>query len=220
GHGIRRRLAPLLDGDRDALHLYFALLLSTPGAPIIYYGDEIGMGENLSLTMRSALRTPMQWNADRNAGFSNAEPEELALPVVQDSVFGYQSVNVKAQLGGNSSILQIIRRLIELRTDSAALSLGSFEIVSSSNPSVLSYVRCHESELVMCVFNFSHFPQASIIEVDHSGSIPVEMSGGSRFPRIVDGGYQLSLGGYGTYWLRIDKPLDNGDSQDQDHPRP
>src|SRR5262249_1423601 len=118
------------------------------------------------------------------------------------------------------SILQIIRRLIELRSDSAALSLGSFDIVSSSNPSVLAYLRCHESELVMCAFNFSHFPQASIIEVGHAGCIPVEMSGGSRFPRIGDDGYPLSLGGYGTYWFRLERPRDTWGSEVQDHPEP
>ena len=208
GDGIRRRLAPLLEGDRDALHLYFALLLSVPGAPIIYYGDEIGMGENLSLAKRGSIRTPMQWSADRNAGFSSAEPEELVLPVVQDSLFGYQAVNVRSQLGGHGSVLQVVRRLIELRGDSAALSVGSFDMVRSSNPAVLAYLRRHEAESVLCVFNFARFPQASVIDTGHSGLVPVEMSGGARFPRIGRASYQLSLGGYGTYWLRLEQAPD------------
>jgi maltose alpha-D-glucosyltransferase/alpha-amylase len=203
--GIRRRLAPLHNGKPDQLGLCIALLLSLPGAPILYYGDEIGMGENLSLPGAAAVRTPMQWSSGRDGGFSEAEYEELAAPVVLDSVYGYQSINVESQLRQPTSLLRTVRQLIELRRHSSALTSGSFQQLDSDNPAIWCYVRTSGTEEIVCVVNFSGYPQASGLDLARfAGKYPVEVTGGARFPEVrADRPYQVTLPGNRFYWLRM-----------------
>ena len=215
--GIRRRLAPLLDNDINQIELFTALLLSLPGSPVLYYGDEIGMGDNIWLGDRDGVRTPMQWTPDRNAGFSSATPGKLHLPAIQDPVYGYQSVNVEAQTENPSSLLQWTRRMIHARKRHAAFGCGTFEDLGGSNAAVLSYVREHDEpatasgpatkDIIVCVNNLSRFAQP--VELDlrrFEGMVPVEMLGGVPFPRIGELPYLLTLGGYGFYWFRLTEP--------------
>jgi maltose alpha-D-glucosyltransferase/alpha-amylase len=211
--GIRRRLATLLDNDTNQIELFTALLLSLPGSPVLYYGDEIGMGDNIWLGDRDGVRTPMQWTPDRNAGFSSATPGKLHLPVIQDPVYGYQSVNVEAQLENASSLLHWTRRMIHARRKHPAFGLGTFTDLGGSNPTVLSYVREHtdevsgEGDVIMCVNNLSRFPQP--IELDlrrYEGRVPVELLGGVPFPAIGELPYLLTLSGHGFYWFRLTNP--------------
>ncbi|WP_170152483.1 maltose alpha-D-glucosyltransferase [Thermasporomyces composti] len=205
--GIRRRLAPLLENDTNQIELFTALLLSLPGSPIIYYGDEIGMGDNIWLGDRDGVRTPMQWTPDRNAGFSNADPGRLTLPVIMDSVYGYQAVNVEAQLRNSSSLLHWVRRMIWIRKQNPAFGLGTFTDLGGSNPSVLSFVRELGDEAVLCVNNLSRFPQPVELDLRRwEGVEPIELVGGVRFPRIGELPYLLTLGGYGFYWFRLPRP--------------
>jgi maltose alpha-D-glucosyltransferase/alpha-amylase len=162
--GIRRRLAPLLENDTNQIELFTALLLSLPGSPVLYYGDEIGMGDNIWLGDRDGVRTPMQWTPDRNAGFSTGDPGRLTLPVVMDAVYGYQVTNVESQLTNTSSLLHWTRRMIEIRKQNPAFGLGDFTDLGGSNPSVLSYVRVFGDDVVLCVNNLSRFPQP--VELD------------------------------------------------------
>jgi maltose alpha-D-glucosyltransferase/alpha-amylase len=207
--GIRRRLAPLLDNDTNQIELFTALLLSLPGSPVLYYGDEIGMGDNIWLGDRDGVRTPMQWTPDRNAGFSSATPGKLHLPAIQDPVYGYQSVNVEAQTENPSSLLHWTRRMLQARRRFDAFGLGSFSDLGGSNPSVLSYVREHvkddgSTEIILCVNNLSRFPQP--VELDlrrFEGLRPHELLGGVQFPAIGELPYLLTLGGYGFYWFRL-----------------
>ncbi len=204
--GIRRRLAPLLDNDIDQIELFTALLLSLPGSPVLYYGDEIGMGDNIWLGDRDGVRTPMQWTPDRNAGFSTAEPSRLYLPANQDSIYGYQVTNVESQTRNTSSLLHWTRRMIQLRKANPAFGVGSFADLGGSNPSVLSFVREFGDDIVLCVNNLSRFPQA--VELDlrsWHGAQPIELTGGSQFPQIGELPYLLTLAGHGFYWLRIPK---------------
>ncbi|MBD0292452.1 MAG: maltose alpha-D-glucosyltransferase [Jiangellaceae bacterium] len=205
--GIRRRLAPLLENDTNQFELFTALLLSLPGSPVLYYGDEIGMGDNIWLGDRDGVRTPMQWTPDRNAGFSTADPGRLTLPVVMDAVYGYQVTNVEAQLANTSSLLHWTRRMIEIRKNNPAFGLGDFTDVGGSNPSVLSYVRIYGDDIVLCVNNLSRFPQP--VELDlrrHDGLQPVELTGGVRFPPIGELPYLLTLAPHGFYWFRLVPP--------------
>ena len=207
--GIRRRLAPLLDNDINQMELFTALLLSLPGSPVLYYGDEIGMGDNIWLGDRDGVRTPMQWTPDRNAGFSVATPGRLHLPPIQDPVFGYQRVNVETELENASSLLHWTRRMIHSRKKHPAFGLGEFTDLGGSNPSVLSYVREHvapdgSTDAVLCVNNLSRFPQP--VELDlrrFEGVAPIELLGGVRFPEIGELPYLLTLGAYGFYWFRL-----------------
>ena len=209
--GIRRRLAPLLDNDVNRMELFTALLLSLPGSPVLYYGDEIGMGDNIWLGDRDGVRTPMQWTPDRNAGFSSATPGKLHLPAIQDPVYGYQSVNVEAQLEDSSSLLHWTRRMIHARRGHAAFGLGSFLDLGGTNPSVLSYVREHgtedDSDIIVCVNNLSRFAQPVELDLRRwEGYVPVELLGGVPFPPIGELPYLLTLGGYGFYWFRLTAP--------------
>ncbi|PRZ41568.1 trehalose synthase [Antricoccus suffuscus] len=202
--GIRRRLAPLLDNDRNRVELFTALLMSLPGSPVLYYGDEIGMGDNIWLGDRDGVRTPMQWTPDRNAGFSRCEPARLYLPVNSDSVYGYQATNVESQTRNTSSLLHWTRRMISLRKANPAFGLGTFSDLGGSNPSVLSFARTYGDDVVICVNNLSRFPQAVKLDLRHwEGSEPIEMTGGSRFPAIGELPYLLTIAGHGFYWLRI-----------------
>jgi len=202
--GIRRRLAPLLENDTNQTELFTALLLSLPGSPVLYYGDEIGMGDNIWLGDRDGVRTPMQWTPDRNAGFSAADPGRVTLPVVMDAVYGYQVTNVEAQSTNTSSLLHWTRRMIEVRKQNPAFGLGDFTDLGGSNPSVLSYVRAFGDDVVLCVNNLSRFPQP--VELDlrrHEGSEPVELVGGVHFPLIGELPYLLTLAPHGFYWFRL-----------------
>jgi maltose alpha-D-glucosyltransferase/alpha-amylase len=208
--GIRRRLAPLLDNDRNQLELFTALLLSLPGSPVLYYGDEIGMGDNIWLGDRDSVRTPMQWTPDRNAGFSNCDPGRIYLPVIMDPVYGYQAVNVEAQSASTQSLLNWTRRMIQVRREHPAFGLGDFTELGSSNPTVLAYRRSHLGEgdisddIVICVNNLSRFPQPVELDLsEHEGGVPVELTGGVRFPPIGELPYLLTLPGHGFYWFQI-----------------
>jgi maltose alpha-D-glucosyltransferase/alpha-amylase len=210
--GIRRRLAPLLDNDINQIELFNALLLSLPGSPVLYYGDEIGMGDNIWLGDRDGVRTPMQWTPDRNAGFSSATPGKLHLPVIQDPVYGFQSVNVEAQLENSSSLLHWTRRMIQARRHHDAFGLGSFTDLGGSNPTVLSYVREHvqddgRHDVILCVNNLSRFPQPVELDLRRwEGMVPYELLGGVPFPAVGELPYLLTLGGYGFYWFRMIQP--------------
>jgi maltose alpha-D-glucosyltransferase/alpha-amylase len=211
--GIRRRLAPLLDNDRNQLELFTGLLLSLPGSPVLYYGDEIAMGDNIWLGDRDGVRTPMQWTPDRNAGFSRTDPARLYLPVIMDPIYGFQALNVESQERNRGSFLHWMRRMIEIRKRHSVFALGSYEELSSSNPSVLAFVReAQEEEAVeriLCVNNLSAFPQP--VELDLSrfiGSTPVECMGGVAFPPIGELNYLLTLPGHGFYWFVLEPPAD------------
>ncbi len=202
--GIRRRLAPLLDNDVNRMELFTALLLSLPGSPILYYGDEIGMGDNIWLGDRDGVRTPMQWSPDRNASFSTATPGKLHLPVIMDPVYGFQAVNVEAEMENSSSLLHWTRRMIQVRKQHPCFGMGGFTDLGGSNPSVLSYVREFGDDVVLCVNNLSRFPQP--IELDlrtWEGVEPVELLGGVHFPQIGELPYLLTLGAHGFYWFRL-----------------
>jgi maltose alpha-D-glucosyltransferase / alpha-amylase len=203
--GIRRRLAPLLENDRRCIELMNGLLLSLPGSPVIYYGDEIGMGDNVYLGDRNGVRTPMQWSRDRNAGFSTAEEGRLYLPVITDPIFGYQAVNVAAQRATPSSLLNTMRRLIATRKRSKAFGRGTVEFLCPRNTSVLAFLREHGDERILVVANLSDRSQP--VELDlarHRGAVPFELLGETRFPAVGDRPYFLSLGPHGFYWFRLD----------------
>jgi maltose alpha-D-glucosyltransferase / alpha-amylase len=215
--GIRRRLAPLLDNDRNQLELFTALLLSLPGSPVLYYGDEIGMGDNIWLGDRDGVRTPMQWTPDRNAGFSGCDPGRLYLPLIMDPIYGYQALNVEAQERNGGSLLHWTRRMIEIRKRHPVFGRGGYEELNSSNPSVLAFVREYqhsgteaadpqpeETDMILCVNNLSRFPQP--VELDlrrFKGISPVECMGGVVFPSIGELSYLLTLPGHGFYWFLL-----------------
>jgi maltose alpha-D-glucosyltransferase/alpha-amylase len=224
--GIRRRLAPLLDNDRNQLELFTALLLSLPGSPVMYYGDEIGMGDNIWLGDRDSVRTPMQWTPDRNGGFSSSDPQRLYLPPVMDPIYGFQSLNVEAQQRHPQSLLHWTRRMMEIRKRHPVFGLGAYDELTSSNPSVLAFVREYDTEgtlaaqrlarengtplerdttdRILCVNNLSRFPQP--VELDlrkFIGVTPVECMGGVIFPPIGELPYLLTLPGHGFYWFQL-----------------
>jgi maltose alpha-D-glucosyltransferase/alpha-amylase len=202
--GIRRRLAPLLENDRNQIELFTALLLSLPGSPVLYYGDEIGMGDNIWLGDRDGVRTPMQWTPDRNAGFSSCDPGRLYLPVIMDPIYGYQVTNVEAQTRNTTSLLHWTRRMIEVRKENPAFSLGSFSELGSSNPSVFAYVREFGDDIVLSVMNLSRFAQPTELDLrQYQGTAPIELLGGVRFPEIGELPYLLTLAGHGFYWFRL-----------------
>jgi maltose alpha-D-glucosyltransferase / alpha-amylase len=202
--GIRRRLAPMMDDDRRRIQLLNVLLMSLPGTPVLYYGDEIGMGDNIYLGDRNGVRTPMQWNGGWNAGFSGADPERLYCPLISNPVFGYQAINVEAQKRSPHSLLYWMKRLIEVRKASRVFSRGSIEFLQPSNHRVLAYIRQLGSEIVLAVNNLSSSAQA--VELDlrkYKGSILVELASRNLFPRIGDLPYLLTLGPYQFFWFRL-----------------
>jgi maltose alpha-D-glucosyltransferase/alpha-amylase len=202
--GIRRRLAPLMQNDRRRIELLNSLLLSFPGTPIIYYGDEIGMGDNVYLGDRDGVRTPMQWSPDRNAGFSKADPARVYSPIIMDPVYGHQAVNVEAQMNDESSLLHWMRNMIALRKLFKVFGRGTIEFLHPKNRKVLAYLRRYENDQILCVANLSRFAQA--VELDLSafaGMKPVEMFGYSDFPILGTTPYQLSLNPYGFYWFEL-----------------
>ncbi len=206
--GIRRRLAPLLDNGKRRIELLNSLLFSFPGTPIVYYGDEIGMGDNIYLHDRNGVRTPMQWSADKNAGFSRADPQRLYASPVSDPVYGYQAVNVEAQLHDPSSLLHWMRNTISLRKLFRAFGRGSMEFLPVNNKKVLAYVRRHEEDVILCVANVSRFAQPAELNLSaFKGYVPVEMLGYTEFPKIGQLPYFLTLGPYGFYWFELRRPV-------------
>jgi maltose alpha-D-glucosyltransferase/alpha-amylase len=202
--GIRRRLSPLVENSRRRVELLNSLMFSLPGTPCIYYGDELGMGDNIYLGDRNGVRTPMQWTGDRNGGFSRADPAQLFAPVIMDPVYGYQSINVEAQERSAFSLLNWMKRLIGLRKQSKVFGRGTLEFLYSANRKILTYVRKYEDETVLCVANLSRTLQP--VELDLSrftGLTPVEMLGLTEFPRIGELPYFLTLPGYNFYWFRL-----------------
>jgi maltose alpha-D-glucosyltransferase/alpha-amylase len=205
--GIRRRLAPLMDNDRRKIELMNSLLLSFPGTPIIYYGDEIGMGDNIYLGDRNGVRTPMQWTPDRNGGFSRADPARLYAPTIMDPVYGYEAVNVEAQSRSLSSLLSATKRLISVRKSTLAFGRGTMTFIRPANRCVLAYVRQYGDEVILCIANLSRSAQAT--ELDLSAwkeRIPLEMLGRTHFPPIGELPYMITLAPYGFYWFELREP--------------
>jgi maltose alpha-D-glucosyltransferase/alpha-amylase len=216
--GIGRRLAPLVDNDRRVAELLHSMLFSFPGSPVLYYGDEIGMGDNIYLGDRDGVRTPMQWSPDRNAGFSRSDFAQLYLPPLMDPVYGYQSVNVEAQLRDPSSQLHWMKRMLEVRKQHRVLGTGAFEVVSTDNPSVLAYIRTladhgqdghpgddrRSTGTVLCVCNLSRFAQPAELPLQRwEGMTPLELLGRVPFPKIGELPYFVTLGPYGFYWFEL-----------------
>ncbi len=205
--GIRRRLAPLLSNSRPRLELLTSVLFSFPGTPIIYYGDEIGMGDNMHLGDRNGVRTPMQWDGDRNAGFSKADASMLFSPVVSDPVYGYQAVNVQSQEHDPASFLHWMKNMIRLRRLFRVFGRGSIEFLRPANRKVLVYVRRYEEDIILCVANLARSVQP--VELDlrmFEGHVPREMLGYTEFPRIGELPYFLTLGPYAFYWFELQRP--------------
>jgi maltose alpha-D-glucosyltransferase / alpha-amylase len=202
--GIRRRLASLMDNGRRRIELLHGLLFSLPGSPFIYYGDEIGMGDNIYLGDRDGVRTPMQWSSDRNAGFSKADLEKLYFPVISNPVYGYQAVNVEAQQRYQTSLLQWMRLVIHLRKSHRVFGRGNMEFIRPENRKIFAFTRTFEGETVLCVFNLSRFAQPVELDLAYlRGKIPFEMAGGTEFPTITESPYQLALAPYGFYWFLL-----------------
>ena len=202
--GIRRRLAPLMDNDRRKIELMNSLLLSFPGTPIIYYGDEIGMGDNIYLGDRNGVRTPMQWTPDRNGGFSRADPARLYAPIIMDSVYGYEAVNVEAQSRSLSSLLSAMKKLIAVRKSTLAFGRGSITFIRPANRAVLAYVRQLGDEAILCVANLSRSAQATELDLSaFRDRVPLEMLGRTHFPAIGELPYMITLAPYGFYWFQL-----------------
>lgn len=207
--GIRRRLAPLLDNGRRQIEMLNSLLFSMPGTPVIYYGDEIGMGDNIYLGDRNGVRTPMQWSSDRNAGFSRADAARLYFPVITDPVFGYQGVNVDAQERVPTSLLNWMKRMIAVRKRHKAFGRGSIRFLHPENQKILVYLREWENEILLCAVNLSRFVQAAEIDMsEFAGYEPVELIGEGRFPKIGDLPYFMTFGPHSFYWFRLEKSVD------------
>jgi maltose alpha-D-glucosyltransferase/alpha-amylase len=211
--GIRRRLSPLMDNDRRRIDLLNSLLLSMPGTPVLYYGDEIGMGDNVYLGDRDGVRTPMQWSPDRNGGFSSSDPARLYLPPIMDPVYGFQAVNVEAQARLSSSLLNHMRRILSIRRSRQAFGRGTIAFIYPLNRKVLAYVRQYDSEVILCVANLSRGSQPVELELGaYKGRVAVDLFDRSQFPAITDKPYFLTLSGHSFYWFILLEPgqLDGG----------
>jgi maltose alpha-D-glucosyltransferase/alpha-amylase len=202
--GIRRRLAPLLDNGRDEIELMHAMLFSLPGSPVLYYGDEIGMGDNVFLGDRDGVRTPMQWTGDRNGGFSRSDFAQLYLPPLMDPVYGFQAVNVEAQLRTPTSMLRFLHRMVALRKEHPVFGLGDYEALEPDNHRIFAHVRRYAEDIVVCVHNLARSAQAVQLDLSRwKGMIPEEMLGRTKFPPIGDLPYLLTLGPRGWFWFRL-----------------
>jgi len=202
--GIRRRLAPLMENDADRVKLMNAMLLSMPGSPIIYYGDEIGMGDNMFVGDRNGVRTPMQWSPDRNAGFSRADPQRLYLQPIMDPVYGYEALNVEAQSRDGSSLLNWTKRMLSVRKTSHAFGRGKRRFLKPGNRKVLAYLSTYEDDTILAVFNLSRAAQPVELDLaDYKGCVPVEMLGRTSFPPVGELPYMLTLPSFGFYWFRL-----------------
>lgn len=203
--GIRRRLAPLIENNRRKIELMNILLFSFPGTPIIYYGDEIGMGDNFYLGDRNGVRTPMQWSPDRNAGFSNANPQKLFLPVIIDPEYHYETVNVEVQRLNPSSLLRWMQKAMSIRKRYTAFGRGTLEFLNPANSKVLAFLRKYQEQVILIVANLSRFSQAANLELSHFGGyVPIEAFSRNRFPIIKDSSYLLTLGPYDSYWFILE----------------
>ena len=202
--GIRRRLAPLLAGSRDLSELFHAMLLSLPGTPIVYYGDEIGMGDNIYLGDRDGVRTPMQWTGDRNAGFSQADFAQLYLPVLMDPVHGYQAINVEAEQRNPNSFLHWFRKLLAVRAQHPVFGLGGVHVLRPTNAAIFAFVRQDGNDTILCVNNLSSRAQAAELDLSEwEGTFPIELMGGERFPRIGSLPYLLTFNPHSFYWFEL-----------------
>jgi maltose alpha-D-glucosyltransferase/alpha-amylase len=218
--GIRRRLAPLIENDRRTIELLNGLLLSLPGTPVLYYGDEIGMGDNVYLGDRDGVRTPMQWSPDRNAGFSDGNPQRLVLPVIIDPEYNYETINVEAQEQNRHSLLWWTRRLIAMRKQFKAFGRGEIEFLNPENPKVLVFTRAYQDEKLLVVANLSRFAQ--FVELDLSpfkGLVPRELFGNTFFPRIAETPYLMTLGPHGFYWFALETARGEQTGAGVDEPR-
>jgi maltose alpha-D-glucosyltransferase / alpha-amylase len=207
--GIRRRLAPLLDGGRDEMELLHAILFSLPGAPVLYYGDEIGMGDNVFLGDRDGVRTPMQWTGDRNGGFSRSDFAQLYLPPLMDPVYGYQAVNVEAQLRTPTSQLRWLHRFVALRKQHPVFGVGGYTALSdrSDNPRIFAHMRRYEDDIILCVHNLANSAQAVQLDLQEwMGMVPEEMFGRTAFPPIGELPYLLTLAPRGFFWFQLRQP--------------
>jgi maltose alpha-D-glucosyltransferase/alpha-amylase len=204
--GIRRRLAPLMENGRRQMELLHSLLFSLPGSPVLYYGDEIGMGDNIFLGDRNGVRTPMQWSGDRNAGFSRADPERVYAPVNQNPVYHYQYVNVETQLRTPTSLLNWVRRLIKIRKRYPIFGRGGIEFLLPENEKILAYVRENGNQAILVANNLSRFSQAAELNLRRfAGRVPVEMHGETVFPKIGELPYLLTFAPHGFYWFRLER---------------
>jgi maltose alpha-D-glucosyltransferase/alpha-amylase len=202
--GIRRRLAPLMERDRRRIELMNALLLTMPGTPVLYYGDEIGMGDNVYLGDRDGVRTPMQWSSDRNGGFSRADPARLTLPAIMDPLYGFQAINVEAQQGDQHSLLNWLKRMLAVRKRHCAFGRGTQRFLRPANRKILAYLREHDGEVMLCVANLSRTAQAVELDLhEFEKRTPVELSGGSVFPKIGQLPYLVTLPPYGFLWFEL-----------------
>jgi len=207
--GIRRRLAPLMDNDRRKIELMNALLFSMPGTPVVYYGDELGMGDNFYLGDRDGVRTPMQWSSDRNGGFSRADPQRLYLPPIMDPIYGFASVNVEAQEANRSSLLNWMKRIIQVRKQYSAFGRGTMTFLFPLNRKILAYLRQYKDETILCVANLARSAQAVELDLsDFKGAVPVEMLSRSAFPPIGELPYLLTLPPYGFFWFNLAREAD------------
>ncbi len=207
--GIRRRLAPLMERDRRRVELMNALLLTMPGTPVLYYGDEIGMGDNIHLGDRDGVRTPMQWSPDRNGGFSRADPPQLTLPPIQDPLYGYQAVNVEAQERDGHSLLNAVKRMLAVRREHPAFGRGTQRFLRPANRKILAYVREHEGDTILCVFNLGRTAQAVELDLaEFDGRTPIELTGGTPFPPVGTTPYVLTLPPYGFSWFALSAEAD------------
>ena len=205
--GIRRRLAPLVDNDRRLGELLHALLFSLPGSPVLYYGDEIGMGDNIYLGDRDSVRTPMQWSSDRNAGFSRADFAQLYLPPLMDPVYGYQASNVEAALRTPSSFIHWMKRMLEVRKAHPMFGVGAFEVLDADNPAVLAFLRTDGDDNVVCVNNLSRRAQPAQLPLQpFAGAVPVELMGRVPFPVVTDEPYAVTLSPHSFYWFELVVP--------------
>jgi maltose alpha-D-glucosyltransferase/alpha-amylase len=207
--GIRRRLAPLMDNDVERIKLMNSMLLSMPGSPIIYYGDEIGMGDNFFLGDRNGVRTPMQWSPDRNAGFSRADPQRLYLPPIMDPIYGFEAVNVEAQTRDRSSLLNWMKRMLQVRKQSQAFGRGTMKFIRPGNRKILVYLREYGDDTILCVANLARSAQP--VELDlapYKGTVPIELLGRTPFPPVGDLPYLLTLQGYGFYWFKLSREVE------------
>ena len=202
--GIRRRLATLLNGDRRRIELMNSLLFSLNGSPVLYYGDEIGMGDNPFLGDRDGVRTPMQWSADRNAGFSGADYVDLYLPPIEHRFFAYDIVNVDEQRKMRSSLLNWMRWIVRVRRSHPAFARGDIAFLAPANKKMLAYLRIYEGEILLCVVNLCETAQAAELDLaEWAGHVPVEMFGGCAFPAIRDEPYTITLPGREFLWLKL-----------------
>jgi maltose alpha-D-glucosyltransferase/alpha-amylase len=204
--GIRRRLAPLMDNGRRQIELLHSMLFSLPGSPVLYYGDEIRMGDNIYLGDRNGVRTPMQWTGDRNAGFSTADPSRLYQPIISDPIYHYQAINVEAAQRSPTSLLNWLKRVIRMRKQHPVFARGSLQFIDGGNEKVIAYLRSYGDETVLCVANLSRFAQPMQLDLSKFvGSTPVEMIGNTAFPVIDHSPYFLSLGPHGFFWFKLVK---------------